>query len=217
MNDFENYTSSMRVRRLASPSENAPFGLWTLPSPLDDPTSAPCYMPYGEPTPPISSRSTPGLVTVDQTTVAKPTETDVLKPREKGSKSGKKIKRGPRVRGGMNPANDVVSNGMSSNSGSKNSSSIGSNAPSIATTSTQPSSQNSPASHTGWYPVLDVAQYTSRPIAPILPRPAPYHTIYPETAQAAIALSRKRKHDPIEIEAPAPSAKMHRRDHRNAQ
>ncbi|KAH0350883.1 hypothetical protein KCU81_g2488, partial [Aureobasidium melanogenum] len=200
--------SSMRVTRLAYQSHNAPFGLWTLPNPVDGPTSAPCYMPYGEPSPPNNSSSTPGLTTGDQTTVPKLIETDVLKPWEKGSKSGKKIKRGPRVRGGMNLASDVVS----SDGSFKNSSSFSNNVPSTATTSTQPSSQNLPASYTGWYPALDVAQYTGCPGGLVLPRPATHHIIHPDTAQAAIASSRKRKHDPLEIEASAQSAKMHRRE-----
>ncbi|KAH0259760.1 hypothetical protein KCU91_g15031, partial [Aureobasidium melanogenum] len=205
--EYEN-TSSMRVTRLAYQSRNAPFGLWTLSNPVDGPSSAPCYMPYGEPCPPTNSRSKAELITVDQTTIAKSIETDVLKPWEKGSKSGKKIKRGPRVRGGMNLASDVVS----SNGIFKNSSSFSNSAPSIATTSTQPSSQNLPASHTGWHPVLDVTQYTGRLAAPTLPRPAPYHIVHSDTTQAAIASSRKRKHDALEIEAPAPLAKMHRRE-----
>ncbi|KAG9946353.1 hypothetical protein KCU85_g6630, partial [Aureobasidium melanogenum] len=207
MHEYEN-PSSMRVTRLAYQSRNASFGLRTLPNPVDGPSSAPCYMSYGEPSPPTNSRSKAELITVDQTTIAKSIGIDVLKPWEKGSKSGKKIKRGPRVRGGMNLASDVVS----SNGIFKNSSSFSNSTPSAATTSTQPSSQNLPASHTGWYPVLDVAQYTGRPAGPVLPRQAPYHIIHPDTAQAAIASSRKRKHDPLEIEAPAPSAKMHRRE-----
>lgn len=181
----------MRVKRIAYWSGTSPFGLWTLPNPLDDPTSAPCYMPYGEPSPPITSHSTSGLITVDQTAVVKSIETYVLKPWEKGSKSGKKIKRGHRVRGDMNLASDVVS----SNSSFKDSSSFSSNAPSIATTSTQPSPQIPPASHTARYPVLDVAQYTGRPAAPILPRPAPYHIMHAGTARAAIASSRSTSVD----------------------
>ncbi|KAG9651256.1 hypothetical protein KCU95_g17080, partial [Aureobasidium melanogenum] len=215
MNDYENI-SSMRVKRLAYQSENAPFGLWTLPNPVDDPTFAPCYMPYGESSPPIKSRPATEQTTIDRTTTIKPVETDVLKPWEKGSKSGKKIKRGSKVRVGRTLASDVVSNDMSSN-GSNNSSfekcsSVSRNAPSIVTTSTRPTSQNSPALHTGQYPVFDVTHHAGRPMAPTLPRPAPYHSHHPQTAQAAIALSRKRRHAPTEIEAPAPSAKMHRRE-----
>ncbi|KAG9760568.1 hypothetical protein KCU73_g2821, partial [Aureobasidium melanogenum] len=215
MNGYEN-TSSMRVKRLAYQSENSPFGLWTLPNPVDDPGSAPCYMPYGESSPPIKSGPATGQFTTDQTTTVKSVETDVLKPWEKGSKSGKKIKRGPKIRVGRNLASDVVSNDMSSNRSSnsnfENSSSVSRNAPSIATTSTWSSSQTPPASHTEQYPVLDVAQHAGRPIAPPLPRPTPYQVIHPDTAQAAIAMSRKRKHDRVGNEAPAPSTKMHKRE-----
>ncbi|KAH0313393.1 hypothetical protein KCU84_g13545, partial [Aureobasidium melanogenum] len=216
MNDHEN-TSSMRVKRLAYQSENAPFGLWTRPSPVDDPIFAPCYMPYGESSPPIKSGSATEQITTDQTTTVESVETDVLKPWEKGSKSGKKIKRGPKVRVGRTLASDVVSNNMSSNRSSDScfengSSGSSNNKPSTTTTSTQSSSQNLLASHTGRYPVLDVAQHAGRPIAPLLPHPGPYQIIHPDTAQAAIAMSRKRKHDRVENEAPVPSAKMHRRE-----
>ncbi|KAH0144346.1 hypothetical protein KCU67_g13129, partial [Aureobasidium melanogenum] len=106
-----------------------------------------------------------------------------------------------------------MSSNHSSNSCFENGSSgSNNNAFSTTTVSTWSSSQNSPASHTGQYPVLDVAQHAGRPIAPILPRPTPYQVIHPDTAQAAIAMSRKRKHDRVENEAPAPSTKMHKRE-----
>lgn len=187
----------MRVKRLAYQSENSPFGLWTLPNPVDDPGSAPCYMPYGESSPPIKSGPATGQFTTDQTTTVKSVESDVLKPWEKGSKSGKKIKRGPKGCVGRALASDVVSNDMSSNHSSNSCFENGSNnnTPSTTTVSTWSSSQNSPASHAGQYPVLDVAQHAGRPIAPLLPRPTPYQVIHPDTAQAAIAMSRSTSID----------------------
>jgi hypothetical protein len=45
----------MRVRRQAQESKNSPSGLWTTPDPLDSPSFAPCYVPYGEQSLPIKS------------------------------------------------------------------------------------------------------------------------------------------------------------------
>lgn len=191
----------MRVKRLTYQSEASPFGLWTLPASVDDPSFAPCYAPYGESFPPISSRPAPRQNTLDQMMVVKSKGTDSLKPWEKGSKTGKKIKkgRGPKVRIGMDPASDVGSNEMSSHSSSnssfENNSSVSSNVSSVATTWIQSSLQSSPASRTGQYPVLDVAQYGSRPTAPVLHRPTFHHSYHPDTAQVAIALSRSKSID----------------------
>lgn len=225
----------MRVKRLTYQSESSPFGLWTLPNPVDGPSLAPCYAPYGEPSPPISSRLLTEQSTADQTKPVESIESEVLKPWEKGTKSGKRIKkgRGPKISVHKNLASDVASSDMSSysssNSSFENSSSGSSNITPISTTSTRSSSQNSPASHTGQYPVLDVAQHTGHPTAPMLARPTHYEFQHPNTAQAAIALSRssskdsefltytdtgcaERKHDLFENEASAPSTKMRKRE-----
>lgn len=234
MNSYENIFG-MRVKRLTYQSESSPFGLWTLPNQVDGPSFAPCYAPYGEQSPPISSRPSPEQSTAERAKPVKSNEPNLLKPWEKGTKSGKRVKKGrrPKISVGRNPASDVAGSDMSSysssNSSFENSSSVSSNATSMSTTSTRSSSQNSPASRTGWYPVLDVAQHAGHPTAPILARPTPYNSQHPDIAQAAIALSRstsidsgfmiytdtgcaERKHDRFEKEAPASSTKMHKRE-----
>lgn len=227
MNSHEN-VFSMRVQRLTYQSKSSPFGLWTLPNQVDGPSLAPCYAPYGEQSPPTHSCPVLEHDTAERMRIAKPIEGDVLKPWEKGSKSGKRIKkgRGPKIRVGRNLAGDVASSDMSS---FQNSSGVSSNASSISATSTRSSSQNSPASRTGRYPVLDAAQHARHPTAPVLARPSPYHSQHPDKAQAAIALSRsksthlgfmmytntgcaERKHDLVENEAPALSIKMYKRE-----
>ncbi|CAD0112896.1 unnamed protein product [Aureobasidium uvarum] len=212
MNDYKTILS-MRVTRLTYQSESSPFGLWTWPSSLDGPSFAPCYAPYGEQSPPIDSHPA-----IEQTTIVKSIESDVLKPWEKGSKSGKKIKkgRGPKSRVVMSPGSDATSTDMS------NSDNSSSNEISTAATSTRTSVQNSPASRARQYPVLDIAGVA-------LPRLAPYNNYHPDTAQAAIAQSRsssvnydfltptdagyvERKHDRVDNEAPTTSFKAHRRE-----
>ncbi|KAK6003832.1 hypothetical protein QM012_008682 [Aureobasidium pullulans] len=217
MNDYQN-KFSMRAKRLTYQSKSSPFGLWNLSVYGDDPLFALCYAPYGESFPPISSRPALEQSTIERTNMAKSDEADILKPWEKGSKSGKRIKkgRGPKARVGRSPATDIASSDISSysssNSSFENRSSVSSNATSFATTSTQSSLQISPASRTGWYPNFEVAQYANRPTARILPRPTPCLSHHPDTAQAATVLSRKKTYDRFETEAPAPSAKMYKRE-----
>ncbi|CAD0093358.1 unnamed protein product [Aureobasidium vineae] len=195
MDAYKNIVS-MRVTRLTYQSESSPFGLWTLPNSLDGPSFAPCYAPYGE-----QSLSTDSHPAIEHTKIVTSIESDVLKPWEKGSKSGKKIKkgRGPKSRVEMSPGSDATSKDMSNSNNSSR------NEMSTAATPTQPSAQSSPASRARQYPVLDVA-------GPPVPRLLPYNFYHPDTAQAAIAQSRKRKHDRIDNGAPTTSLKMHRRE-----
>ncbi|CAD0091098.1 unnamed protein product, partial [Aureobasidium mustum] len=92
MNDHQNIFN-VRVKRLTYQSEVSPFGLWTLPAPVDDPSFAPCYAPYGESFPPISSRPAPRQNTIDQMKVIKSSKTQaaIALSRSKSIDSGSKI------------------------------------------------------------------------------------------------------------------------------
>lgn len=173
MNEYKKIVST-RVTRLTYQVKSSPFGLWTLPDPLDGPSFAPCYAPYGEQSPPILTHPAP-----EQTPAIPSIETDVLKPWGKGSKTGKKIKkgRGPKSRIKINLESDAASTETSTSNNSSGSEI------STATTSTLSSLQSSPASRARQYPVLDVA-------GPPFPRLAPYRAYHPDTAQAALAQSR---------------------------
>lgn len=179
--------SAMRVSRRTYQAENSPFGLWSLPDPLDGPSFAPCYAPYGEQAPPIIPHPP-----YQQAAIAPTIETDArkaegLKPWEKGSKTGKKIKtgRGPKARPRDDEQSSVgskelVSNGVSSDD------SVNNETPTTST-STLSSLRPSPLSSAVSDPVLDVA---SRPRFRLI-APAIAVNVYPaNTAQAAIAVSR---------------------------
>ena len=186
MNDHERI-SSMRVSRRSYQAESSPFGLWSLPDPLDGPSFAPCYAPYGEQAPPIVSHPA-----VQQAPIAPTIETDArkaegLKPWEKGSKTGKKIKtgRGPKARPRNDEQSSVGSKDVVSSNGSSNDN-VNNDTPTTST-STLPSSQPSPLSSAVSDPMLGGA---CRPRFRLL-APAPPVQIYPaNTAQSAIAESR---------------------------
>lgn len=180
MNDH-NRISSMRVSRKSYQGAGSPFGLWTLPDPLDGPSFAPCYAPYDEQSPPIVSRPAVEQAAIVPTTDTNARKAEGLKPWEKGSKTAKKIKtgRGPKARprageqsnvGSTENANPVVRSGVST-----------------TTASTLSSSRPSPLSSVVSDPVRDAAH---RPRFRLLAPAAPVDVYPANTAQAAIAESR---------------------------
>lgn len=186
MNDHERI-SSMRVSRRTYQAENSPFGLWSLPDPLDGPSFAPCYAPYGEQAPPIVPHPP-----IQQATIAPTIETDArkaegLKPWEKGSKTGKKIKtgRGPKARPRDDEQSSVGSMNMASSCGSSDDKF--NNQTPTTSTSTLPSSRPSPLSSVVSNPMLDAG---ARPRFRLLAPAHPVRVCPANTAQAAIAESR---------------------------
>ena len=142
MSNFDNTYSvyNTRVKRLGNfVTSSAPFGMWTYPDPLDGPSIAPCYGPYGEAAPPVFLREAVSLLPA-----ANIIKSDILKPWERGTKSGKRRK-SKLVRGGNRDAQEYASSD-SSTTGSSGSGS-NSNASSAATTPTEMSPQNSQATH----------------------------------------------------------------------
>lgn len=212
--------TGMRVKRLAYGDSRFPLGLWTYPDPLDGPSIAPCYAPYGEQSPPVASHPAVEEATVLSTTEIDARKAEGLKPWEKGSKTGKKIKkgRGPKTHSCDELRESVGSKELSSSS----SDTVSSGGVSATTTSTLSSSRSSPAP-LGMDPMLDAPR---RPRFRILAPSTPY--VPPtDTAQAVIAESRsmsmelvfftltntgcaERKSDRVDSEAPAPSRKMHK-------
>lgn len=186
MNDVKKI-SDMRVRRLTRESEGSPCGLWTLADPLDGPPSLPRYAPYGEQS--LSATSQPGA---EQAAVRSITEnegrkSEGLKPWEKDSKTGKKIKpgRGPKGRSSGSQESSIGSKVVVSSSGSSNNGDNNTGV-SIPTTSALPSSQPSPASSVVLDPRLEKRRPRFRLVAPSTP-----NHVYPAgSAQAAIAAAR---------------------------
>ena len=179
--DDHNRISSMRVSRKSYQGAGSPFGLWTLPDPLDGPSFAPCYAPYGEQSPPIVSRPS-----VEQAATVPNIDNDArkvegLKPWEKGSKTGKKIKtgRGPKGRPRAGEQSNVGS--------TENADPLVRSGVSTTTTSTLSSSRPSPLSSIVSDPMRDAAR---RPRFRLLAPAAPVNVYPANTAQAAIAKSR---------------------------
>jgi hypothetical protein len=235
MNDSSRI-STMRVRRLTYKSDTSPFGLWTYPDPLDGPSFAPCYAPYGEQSPPDDSHPAVKQAVIVPTIEADTRKSETLKPWEKGSKNGKKIKkgRGPKI----HSRTDEESSSSSSNNSFNNIGSTGSDGVSTTLTSAPSSSRPSPVSPLVLNPMLaapravldprfGLVQEERRPRFRLLPPSAPQHVYPANTAQAVIAESTsttinsafltptnpgcvERKHARVDNEAPAPSRKMHR-------
>jgi hypothetical protein len=215
-----NRITGMRVKRLAYGDYRFPLGLWTYPDPLDGPSIAPCYAPYGEQSPPIPSHPAVEEAAVESTTETDARKSEGLKPWEKGSKTGKKIKKGRGLK--AHSRDDLEESVGSKEVSSSSSNTVGSGGVPAATTSTLSSLRTSPAP-LALDPMLDASR---RPRFRILPPSAPY--VPPtDTAQAAIAESRstsrdsvfltltntrcaERKHDRVDNEAPAPSRKTHK-------
>ncbi|THX09538.1 hypothetical protein D6D18_01232 [Aureobasidium pullulans] len=226
MSNFDNTYSvyNTRVKRIGNiVTSSAPFGMWTYPDPLDGPSIAPCYGPYGEAAPPVFLRKSLPLLPA-----ANIIKSDILRRWERGTKSGKRRK-SKLNKGGNLDVQEYASSDSSTTGGSGSGSN--SNASSAATTPTEMSPQNSQATHDSQHdPGLIVAQthrmYPSRGYKNLrlltlnretfaaaatnnhLPRPPRA----PTTAQAAIAEQRKRSHDRIESEEVMQSRKSYRRE-----
>ncbi|THY24685.1 hypothetical protein D6D01_05359 [Aureobasidium pullulans] len=212
MSNFDNTHSvyNTRVKRLGNiVTSSAPFGMWTYPDPVDGPSIAPCYGPYGEAAPP----------------------SDILRPWERGTKSGKRVRtRKSKLNQGGGWDAQKHASSDSSTTGSSGSGS-NSNASSAATTPTEMSPQNSQATHDSQNdPGLVVAQtyqmcpskgyknlrlltlnretFAAAATNDHLSRPPRA----PTTAQAAIAEQRKRSHDRVESEEVMQSRKSYRRN-----
>jgi hypothetical protein len=198
MNDHSRVTT-MRVRRLTYRSDTSPFGLWTYPDPLHGPSFAPCYAPYGEQSPPGDSHPAIGQAIIVPTIEPDTRNSETLKPWEKGSKTGKKIKkgRGPKA----HSRTEEESTSSSSNNTFNNVNSVGSDGVTTNTTTASSSSRPSPVAPfmldpmlAGPPAVLDPrlapVQQERRPRFRILPPSASRHVYPANSAQAAIAESR---------------------------
>jgi hypothetical protein len=184
----------MQARRLTQPSESSPLGLWTSADPIDGPSSAPCYAPYGEPSPSTTSQSGAEQAAVRSSIENDARKSEGLKPWEKGSKTGKKIKpgRGPKAHTSKSQESSVGRNDMISSSNSCNNSD-GNTGSSTPVTHALPSSRPSPAPAFGLDPRLaPIDQEQRRPRFRLLAPSAP-DQVYPAgSAQAAIAELRSR-------------------------
>ncbi|KEQ91644.1 hypothetical protein AUEXF2481DRAFT_455942 [Aureobasidium subglaciale EXF-2481] len=85
---------SMRVNAVFY-SKYAQCTLWSLPDPLDGPSRAPCYAPFGQAAPPpITTCDGPAPVSEPETVqTVGPFSSDVHKPWERGSKLDKKTRK----------------------------------------------------------------------------------------------------------------------------
>ncbi|KAH0288490.1 hypothetical protein M436DRAFT_60645 [Aureobasidium namibiae CBS 147.97] len=213
MNDH-NRISTMRVSRKSYQGAGSPFGLWTLPDPLDGPSFAPCYAPYGEQSPPIVSHPAVEQAATVPTTDNDARKAEGLKPWEKGSKTGKKIKtgRGPKGRPRAGEQSNVGSKDAisSSNGSTENANSVPGSRVSTVTTSALSSSRPSPLSSVVSDPMRDAAP--RRPRFRLLAPAAPVDVYPADTAEAAIAESRKRNFDRVDNEVPAPSSTVHKKE-----
>ncbi|KAI5239254.1 hypothetical protein E4T42_08760 [Aureobasidium subglaciale] len=84
---------SMRVNAVFY-SKYAQCTLWSLPDPLDGPSRAPCYAPFGQAAPPITTCDESAPVSESETVqTVGPFSSDAPKPWERGSKLDKKTRK----------------------------------------------------------------------------------------------------------------------------
>jgi hypothetical protein len=187
--DDNKKTSNMQARRLTNQSESSPFGLWTSADPLDGPSSARCYAPYGEPLPSTTPQPEAVQAAVRSSVENEARRSEGFKPWEKGSKTGKKIKpdRGPKGRTAESQESSVGDNDMvsSSNSSNHNDGNTGSSTP---VTPALPSSRPPPVPASVLDPrIAPIDQEQPRARIRLLPPSAPDHGYPAGSAQAAIA------------------------------
>jgi hypothetical protein len=181
--------SNMQARRLTNQSESSPFGLWTSTDPLDGPSSAPCYAPYGGPSPSGTSQPRAGHEAARSPAENDARKSEGLKPWEKGSKTGKKIKpgRGPKGRSSDSQENSVGIKDMAGSSNSNNNSDSNTDSSTPATLAL-PSSRPSPDPAFVLDPRLaPIDQEQRRARFRLLPPSAPDNGYPAGSAQAAIA------------------------------